>query len=273
MKKQNYLLHIAMIILAIGSLASCTKDGRVQPATQEDFAVAKSTLEIIKEINSLNTMAIDITQSGGSKGAKIVPNKEADCGVVTTGKDNSGAELITIDFGDGQKCVDGVTRKGKLVFTFNEVGDNVSIQFANYQIDSKKLEGKYSINITYPDESILYNFKFENAVFTDKDGSKTNWNSDYSLAWRFVPAKDDSFGRVEMQTAGELLGKDRHGREFVANTASPIIFTTSCPYGAVSGAYRLKSEEHPDAICDFGNGTCNPKATLTINNITQEVSL
>lgn len=274
MKRSNYFVSLAVLLLAFGCLTGCKKDKETAPApTEQDFAAAKSTYDVINEVQSLNSLALAASsKSGNSPGGRIAAPLEDICGTFTIEQDESnGAIIISVDYGTkGVEC-NGEIRKGKLVFTYlfsttDETTASITAQFIGYEADGKKLDGDYALNMSYDQKAQLINYtcSFKNAVLTYADKTTVNWNSNYTLKL--------DISKSSLAISGGLSGKDKHGKTFSADITSPLIMD-GCKYGVTKGIYLFKAEGYQDAALDFGNGDCDNVATLNINGHTEQITL
>ncbi|MDJ1468072.1 hypothetical protein [Xanthocytophaga flava] len=271
MRKNPFIYRIFTLLLVVTFLASCKKDDEVKPAKEEDFASAQATISLTNEVNDIGNMAIDFSGkiSSDTKLANIknvrTAIEEGTCGVIDFNwSEASGNIIVTVDYGTGTTC-NGIVYKGKLVFTYTYTtnGLNATINFVDYEADGKKLRGDYIMDMSYvkteAKAGLKYDWKFQNAVFTYADGSTVKWNSAYSI----------SISGATYNTTGGISGTGKDGKNFSATITSPLSISEGCQYGLVSGTYLIKGDGHPDATYDFGDGTCDNKATLTINGTTQ----
>ncbi len=267
------MLRLFALLLLVAVVAGCKKNEEAKPATQEDFASAKATLDVIAEIENLNDMALDISQeSNGDKAlrkaaGRLATTKESVCGTYTYTGSEAGGLTLTIDFGTGQTCTDGITRSGKLIYTIPSSGNASSLQFEGYKVDGKQLSGDYNVSWTTGTNEVVYTFAFKNAVLTYADGSKAQWNSAYNMKVKFVP-----IFTFTLETSGSVSGTSKDGKAFSATIGTPLYTTTDCADGFTKGTYLIKVAGHPDATYDFGDGTCDNKATLTIRGTSETLT-
>ena len=73
---------------------------------------------------------------------------------------------------------------------------------------------------------------------------------------------------------GGADGTDRNGKAFSVSIddSNPLVRKTGCTYIS-KGAQTLKLEGKKDRIIDYGDGSCDNKATLTIDGNVFEFSL
>jgi hypothetical protein len=254
---------------------SCKKDN----ANAEEIAITVEAAENQATADNTDEDVIDLTEEAAARGNVLldVPsgnnqpinnNYLGQCVIVTvTG--SFPAKNIKIDFGTG--CTDrfGNTRKGVInvvltnfLFTPNAVA---TITFDNYFINNIKREG----TITYTNKSTLGN---PNKVWqrTVTNGKVTMPNGRYWLhtaditytqtAGALTPntVLDDVFNITGTRSTTNAAGKTR-----TATTLTALQKVIACRY-ITQGTLQLQGTNHT-AVLDFGDGTCDNKATISIN--------
>jgi hypothetical protein len=286
MKKNNFYQSIAVVLLAICFLTSCNKDKEdVKPTSKQDFESAKSTLDIVSEVEDLNNTALSFALQSGSMGGRKAAIKETECGTMSYQYTNEYTfSTVTVDYGTGTTC-EGVVRKGKVIFTLTQTasgnGLTMEAKFVGYEVDGKKLSGDYTLqvlpveNASENELSFNYVYTFNNAVLTYADGSKVSWNSNYELSLRLTADENntDLPFTMHIEMKGGLSGKDKNGKTFSAEITSPLVIDGKCPYGITAGKYVLKAEGHSEALLDYGNGECDNTAILTINGKAETINI
>ncbi len=196
---------------------------------------------------------------------------------------------IVIDFGTGCQGRDGRTRKGKIITEYSArlivPGAMAVTSFEDYFVDSIKVEGTLKItNTSSPvnTQPLTRSFKKEviNAKLSKPNGNYIEWNSTKTitqlegLVTPNLPA-DDVF-KIE----GSSLGRAKKGNLLVAwqsTVEEPLIKKFLCRW-IVKGKIKTTRANSTTnnqwiAVLDFGDGTCDRKATLTVNGRTIEITL
>jgi hypothetical protein len=281
--KKNYRVMALALLLGSALLTGCKKDEELSPAEKQEFVSAQATVEVLTEIQSLNSMVTSLRlPTGGNPGGRIAGIQETTCGVITTQtSESTGLGTITLDFGTGTTC-NGRLFKGKIAYTIGAGSSEntlyqISARFDGYEADGKKLDGNYviGIGITKTDNSFVYTYKynFTNAVLTYKDGTQVKWNSSYDLNMKINVSQTNSPATVDISVTGGVTGTTRTGSAFSANVTSPLIVNNNCQKGYTKGTYLIKVAGHPDALLDFGNGACDDVVMLIINGKSQQITM
>ena len=257
-KSLKTLLFASSVILLSYACEKLEQD-KVDTETQSavDNAIAEGSFtQIFPVVNDIgvNDDGIEKTSLGG----------DTSCYTVTNYKDS-----VIVDFKNG--CVDelGRLRKGIIKADYNgkwkDIGSSVVVSFKDFEIDLMKYEGQIIFRrdglykftriiqggkLIHPDWSILYGGDQtieQTEGFTSNPGIKDTISSDN--VFKFT---------------GKTNGTNRKGLKYTSEITVPIIKKESCKY-IQSGIYQITPDSLPSRIVNFGDGTCDSKATVTIN--------
>ncbi len=201
------------------------------------------------------------------------------CGTMTLNPIGSFPTTLTIDFGTAG-CIgnDGRFRKGKIVTVLSgpwrDSGTVVTINPDNYSVDGYKVSGTKTIeNKGRINGNLTYDVDVTNGQIIYPTGDTATRDSDVTYEW--IAGESTTF--MSHGTAGILddiylirgnyTGVDRNGLPYTANTTTDIRKELSCKW-PVSGGLDITPQGLPTRSVDFGNGTCDDDATVTVNNFT-----
>ena len=185
-------------------------------------------------------------------------------------------KTVTIDFGAGCLGKDGKLRKGKIVTIYTGPmfipGSKSSTTFVDYSVDSFAIEGTHTVENTSSSNKAQWTVKVI-------DGKITNTNSG---KWRTLTSTrihtqkegngtplyplDDKF-----EITGSASGSNSNGNAWTAEIVDPLIKRFTCPW-KVKGTVDI-TRDSTKAILDYGDGSCDNKATVTINGVTHIIIL
>jgi hypothetical protein len=201
--------------------------------------------------------------------------------------------IIVLDFGTtGCPGPDGRVRRGKIITEYTNrliyTGAIATTTFVGFYVDGIHVEGTHKIsNISgspVPPANLARKFRVEviNGKLTGPDGNFIEWDSDKTitqvegLATPDMP-KDDAF-----EITGAADGYVKRGNLLVrweSTITVPLLRRLTCRW-IVRGRIRTVRANLPDptnsrwaAVLDFGAGNCDNQATITINNITRQITL
>jgi hypothetical protein len=184
-------------------------------------------------------------------------------------------KTMTIDFGSGCVSQDGITRKGKLTVSLSgrikTPGSVLSVSFENYYVNGFKVEGTYSIKnntannvlsfitqtvagkVTYPDGTTYYTHTGTH-TFTQSSGSGT------------ATFADDSWS-----VSGSGNTANSKGDVLTVTIKTPLVKNVTCEH--ISSGSEDFTYNNLNGTLDFGHGTCDNKATLTIGAYSTDITL
>ena len=185
-------------------------------------------------------------------------------------------KVVTIDFGTGCLGKDGKLRKGRIMTTYTGPmfvpGNSATSTFADYQVDSLRIGGTNSVENTSTSNKLAWNVKVVDGKITNVlTGTWRQWNSvreNKQIEGNGTPLllADDIF-----QISGNASGSNSNGNSWSSLITQPLVRKYICPWigkGQVSITRNAAS-----AILDYGDGSCDNKATITINGVTYNISL
>ncbi len=186
---------------------------------------------------------------------------------------------VTIDFGTNN-CLggDGRNRRGIINATFTgKYRDSLSvitITPSNYYLNDYKIEGtKVVTNKGHnSDGNLWYTVVITNAMITAVDGT---WNItfDSNRAREWIDGESTAILSDDIyEISGTMDGVSRTGNHFVASTTTPVRIELSCAW-MVSGVIEVTPDNVSPRIIDFGTGSCENAATVTVNGNTYNVEL
>lgn len=223
--------------------------------------------------------------SGGrEQGLDTVPS----CLTVTVVRLNQPAPFpvrITLDFGTGCTGTDGHTRSGKIITTYSgrlvEPGKTAVTHFENFKIDSFAVQGEHKIaNTTLPGgNQTQFTVDVTDGKLTRPSGDYTLWTSH-----RVITRTEGNGTPLPGDDVFSITGNG-HGRVLRGNLIyawqseifEPLIKRFTCHWIS-RGVLRIRRETLPTsspwvATLNYGQGTCDFVASLTVNGVTTTVLL
>lgn len=186
---------------------------------------------------------------------------------------------VIIDFGIGCKGRDSVTRKGKIIIVYSGrltlPGAVAEITFNDYYINNIHIEGFQRIENISTSQALSFKVNITDGKLTMPNGNYSQRTSIYTITqtegygtpfW----LKDDVL-TIEGETNGTAK-TDSSFFKWNSKTIEPLMKRFTCPW-IVKGKIGLGKTSTGAAIIDYGDGTCDAKATIIINGSTIEISL
>jgi hypothetical protein len=186
---------------------------------------------------------------------------------------------ITIDFGAGCMGKDGRTRKGKIIVTYTGhlfiPGNSATTTFDGYYLENIKVEGTHKLTNTGTTDKKSYTTQVINAKLSLSSGDYMQWNSEKTV----TQIEGGATPLIGLDDAYNLTGQasgsvQKDGKYFQWSTAitSPLTKRFTCRWIA-KGTLSLKKGNDAVAVLDYGPGSCDNKATFTVNGVVHEITL
>jgi hypothetical protein len=272
-------LLVMATILSASMFYSCSKDDSPDNATPPDDLTAQeltaARIQSDLVFDDVSSEVLQVTLNGTTGAASTT---SAACATVTISPQDltTWPKTITIDYGStGCVGINGWVRKGKISYTLTklprETGAVVNVSFDNYFVNGYKLEGSYSItNNGSTDANLNITTRLVNGKITYPDGkwytrtSTINWQQVAGSATASV--LDDEFN-----VTGEAVIKSSANNELITSSKTPLLRKVTCG-NFVSGQLNV-AYNGIAGVLDFGGGTCDKKATLSLGARNYEVTL
>ena len=295
-----------LIIFSLLVFGSCKKETSADSPAQEELA-SKASSEADAESDDIfnevfdNVMGVNADLAFGGTG--VFGRMNPGSGTGETARVNACPDVtithlnttslfpvkVVMDFGTGCTGRDGRTRSGKIVVVYTNrlivPGAKATTESVEYKVDSIKIQGTHIItnlsDITSTN-CMTHKWKVEvqRAKLTKPNGNYTEWNSVRTIAQiqgmctPFVPL-DDSY-----EIDGSANGKVKRGDLLVAwnsEITEPLVKKFTCRW-IVKGIIRnwrlnLSASSPWVAAINYGPGTCDNQAEVTINGVSHNITL
>ena len=278
MKKFQFLTAIVAVFVAV-NFTACKKD-------KADTEAAAETIADVSYADVSFNDAQTIADEGATTGS-IASFRESGydgflnaCATVT--RDTvSTPRVTTIDFGDANcLCQDGRNRRGKIIVThtgrYRDASTVITTTFDNYYVQDNKIEGTRTVtNMGANSLGQPYFTVAENGSVIRANGAGTiTWASNRTRTWTegFATAirQDDVY-----EITGSSSATAANGNACSATILSPLVrkMSLDCRRHFVAGELKLMIEGRPERVINFGDGTCDDIATVTVNGVTHTITL
>jgi hypothetical protein len=190
-------------------------------------------------------------------------------------------DSILVNFGTNDcLCLDGRNRRGSILIIYTgKYKDSltvITITPQNYFVEDNAIEGSKSITNLGHNASghLVYSFS-DQLKITKPNGSKVSWNCQRQREWVFGENTPYYWPDDVYHLTGSSSGVASNGNSFSSEITTPLvrIMQLGCRKHFVSGVITLKPLAKPERILDYGSGVCDNLATVTINGVTQTITL
>jgi len=251
-------------------------------ATAEDDAVLDMAYDdVFSEVDAvMNTMdmvgyEIPVLKSG----LEVFET----CKVITVEQPDGAfwPRIVTIDYGEG--CTVGKrTRKGKIIITVSGPmwlqGSMRIVTLEDFYVNDHKIEGIRTLTNQGRHTEGEYEGKIYFSVVLDS--GKVITADNYTITKQvnqtrtFVEGEDSKWDTRDdiWYIEGMATGVNRNGLAFTREITSPLWKEIGCRF-LTRGTVLISAEGRPDAILDYGEGECDPIATVTVGEEVREINL
>ncbi len=279
-----YFMGVSIIGL---SLFACKKDNTTTTANETDTSIASDHNLADATYNDVNNIA-DQASTGtlvfysptyDGNGKIDVASEKSSCATITNDT-TATPHVLTIDFGTTNcTCNDGKNRRGQIIVTYTghyrDAGSTHTITFNNYYVNDNHVEGTKTVtnnglntagNITFSISVDGQITKTNGDVITHVASHTREWTEGSStLVWN-----DDVY----------LITGSSHGTKttssgstnYTAEINTALKRALSCHWFE-SGVITITPAGHPARIIDYGSGTCDDQAIVTINGTPHTITL
>lgn len=285
--KTDALKALAFTSLCMLLVISCRKqvtetvtaDAQVAVAASDDVEADATFTDVSNDVSGVNDdIGIAITEVGDD----IQPGDpiSAKCYTVTIDPLTPGVfpKTVTIDFGTGCLCKDGKTRKGQIITVFTGrlrvPGSKATTTFNGYYVNDVHVEGTHIIENNSTADIHRFTRTVVNGKLSKPGGNYIVWNGTHTSTQTTGLGTPNYYWDDEFDITGNASGESSRNGFTVTWTRSiteALHKKANCRWFD-KGIITLSHNNHT-ATLDFGNGTCDNKATVAINGITKEITL
>lgn len=290
MKKttMSALAALAMLTFAATSCTKSTQEATLAPqevenltASTQDDAIADQIFAEIHEQEMGLVDEFDVPGIGLNSDISINQDSLGNRCVKMTIVPRNPMEFpktVTVDYGNGCPGRDGRVRKGKMITVYSapmiRPGATAVTRFENFYVGKVKVEGRHSTRNNSTSDVRIFTRQVENGKLTFEGGGVMLWEATHTnkqvdgLGTPGFPF-DDAF-----EVTGGARGiNERAGNrlEWSRRIESPLQKTFRCRWIQKGTVVIVRNNNR--ALLNFGDGTCDNKATLTINGQVKEITL
>lgn len=278
MKAMNFASRMLTIAaLASALIIGCNRADSLDNDTAESMLRQSSDVESnYDDMQSISDQAF----AGEVSSFKNGDISDITSGCATITRDDV-AKTILIDFGT-TNCTgnDGRDRRGKILVTYTgaykAVGTVITITPDNYFVNDNQVEGSKvikNLGDTDGDTFIEYQVTVNGTVTLADNKGTITFAADKYREWVAGEATEER-SDDEYNVWGTASGSHTDGKAYTAvvDEANPLHRIMGCRHW-VSGILNLTPTGKATRSIDFGDGTCDDKAVVTVNGRTINITL
>ncbi len=269
-------LVLSTFIVSILFFTGCKKDELNDQSAAIDNAIAENMFDdvykrIDEEAANSESMNGKLTDNGIQTFASLGCADSVQ--ILTT---NGGFPKTLTIFFNQNICSDGRIRNGKIVSIFTgkyrDSATVITTHFVKYTINGNEIHGLKTIknNGTNSNGFLNFSIQVDTASIITSSGT-ISWQSTRNRAWTAGANTKNLLIDDEYTITGNGSGINRKGNAYTLTIQSPLVVKMACKYitqGIIDFVNSKKTLE-----IDYGNGSCDDDATVTINGVTYNIKL
>ena len=274
--KSTILRGLAAIAMITLIFTGCRKKDEPDKDTvsASDNALAEATFTDVNNIADEASSGSLTSYKGGSDAGIL-----SACATITF-TPGANDTTMTIDFGATNcLCKDGRYRRGQILVTwsgaYKDPGHVHVITFNNYFVNDNQVTGTKTVTNMGTNQSgnLYFSITVNGSIILSaaNGGATITYASTRSrefIEGASTPQRNDDVYLI----TGSASGTSTNGKSFTASIIQPVRKELACYY-LVSGSIEFNPSGKATRIIDFGNGTCDNDATVTINGNTYNIKL
>lgn len=294
-KRSIAIFGIVFICAAL--VSSCKKkDKDTDTSEAADHSLAES---ITSDVVNIGSQASD-NNSGNLNAYKTAETTEI-LNFCATVKRDTIHHIDSVIF-NNSTCLDGRTRNGILIFNYSgstsgakhyrDPGFNCTVSSVGYTVDgnavniiNKTISNTTPAGFNPANTNLTWNISSHVQITKASGGTVDfNWNRTKTLLNTsnsnvyHGPAAPISWNLARIGLTGNASGTTAHGTSFVATVISQLVRDFgNCNIGGkhpfIQGELDFTPGTKATRHIDFGNGTCDLDATVTINGVVHHITL
>ncbi len=312
MKKTNLTLALAGLMIASAAIvSSCKKKDATTttPAkdTDQSGASANNTAEnTSNDIVSMGAQASDNTSSGSLSTYRNGNSNQILGGSCATITRDTASKVITLTFNGSSPCLDGRTRSGTIVYTYSnsvvgakhyrDPGFQLDVTSSNYVVDgnavtiiSKTIKNTTAVGFNPATTNVTWEVKANISITLASGAGTINWTSDriktllntsstYPANPVANPINWPSAKIGITDGSGGTSGSRSTGETFSVTITNQLVRDFGgCDIGGkrpfIQGTFIYAPAGKYTRTVDYGSGTCDLNATVTIDGVTYNITI
>jgi hypothetical protein len=270
----------AFIILAITlSLSACKRDkDKNLDGDEGGYAADQARLE--QSFDDAQNISDEAAMTGSVSNYRTLDQSVLSHCATVTHDTISIPHTITIDFGP-TNCLghDGRNRRGQILVSYTghyrDSGHVHTISFNNYFVNDNQLTGTKTVtNMGHNSLGQSYfTIAVNGSLILANNAGTRSWTSTRTRTWtagEATPVRIDD----EYTITGSGTVTRPNSTSFTINITSPLLRALNCQW-TKQGTIQItpSSASAPVRTLDYGSGTCDNQATLTVNGNSTTITL
>jgi hypothetical protein len=279
MKKTTIKIGTFALALVM-SITSCDKDASYSlTSASDDNSTAESVFDDVYETSMDESVEMELSATAK---ASFGRERVGDCATITDSVIDSTTNHIirTIDFGEEGCTVtckgEERTKKGKIIIEKiglkREVGSSLNVSFENFSINDYEIGGTKAISKSLNDDDQFVHTIAVNSTITNPEGNTMSWVSNRTRTILEGYDTDEDRSDDKIQIDGSSTGTNFDGENFSMTITTPLIKAAGC-FFITAGVEEIAPAGKSTRTVDYGDGTCDDIANVTVDGETTEITI
>lgn len=184
---------------------------------------------------------------------------------------------MTLDFGSGCTSADGIVRKGKISYLFSGPlllpGVTAAVTFTQYVVNGFGIQGTYTITNNSSEQiGLSFTTQVTNGIITYPNALNYHYSSNKTYTMTSGSATPFDISDDVYAVTGNSAFSASDGSSLVFNVTTPLVKAVSC-HNISKGIVSFSYDQSVNGTIDFGDGTCDNLATVSVGTVTRSISL
>lgn len=271
MSRLKMLSGFVLAMLIIIGIAACEKETEQESYDSKQEKKDAVVEAIFDEVSEISDLAYQLGANGMKTSAEDNSRLNG-CATITIDTTVM-PHVMLIDFGE-ENCLggDGKWRRGQIIVTFtgpyHQPGTVITLTFNNYYVNDNHVQGSKVMTNLGPNEDghPEYSTVVDGSVTLNDGGGVISWQSERLRTWIEGYNTPMWYDNVFLIT-GSGTRSHSNGAGFTRTILEPLRKELTCHH-FVSGVVQTVPVNRPTRTLDYGDGTCDNIATVTVGNRT-----
>ncbi len=283
MKTKQLTLGLALVTIVGASFFSSCRKKEIEEKDHDTMSAKDQSLAS-STVNDMTNIA-DEAGKGNATTTSSFKTAESNailsaCSVITYDT-LAAAKTITVNFGATNcLCNDGRNRRGSIIINFTgryrDSNTVITVTPQSYFVNDNQVTGSKTITNKGHNAAnhLVYDINANITIIKASGAGTVTWQSTRQREWilgESTPQWNDDIYSI----TGSANGTTSGGTSFTSVITSPLIRNMSfgCRRHFTQGTLEHTPGGKATRYIDFGNGTCDDQATVTINGTTYTITL
>lgn len=275
---KNYTIFIFALILV--SIISCKKEkSNNDENTETAISVLQNDAEATRIYGQITDEINDVSAVIDSFDYQVNTKFLDSCVTISIDYPDTATwpKTMVLDFSGNCATINGNVLSGQIIVyqtaRYRTDGMIRTITFNGFRINNNIVAGtKTIVNLGYVNGFRTYSVSIANGSLTTPEGEVIATRAaERTRVWIEGEGTQNRWDDV-FSITGTTSGTTRNGREYTATIIEPLRVARNCRW-IERGKIVTSIPDFPDVIIDFGDGSCDRIATVTINGNTRTISL